>query len=383
MKIGIVTEYYHPYSVAEAIRMRAFYDVLERAGHDVHVHASTEAVEGYQVHTHFFGPIVKQTGVAKRLFWELLIGLEMFFRLAFKRYDLVIITSPPFFMSILATWIVRLKGTPYIYDVRDPYPNVYFALGLLSAKGFPGYILRKLEESAYKGAIKITVASAQMAEDIKNRVGDPEKVKVLLNGYSAQYFVPNSEKNKVFTVVFHGNLGRFQDPELILRLASACEEDGHPIRFQVIGDGANDQCFRSKLPGNVTYLGRLPHDELAKIVAKAHVGLSFRTDDPISRMVFPVKIFEYLGAGLPILVTPKSEGGTFVEKHEIGFQFEVNEFEQLYQKLLALYYDQSILARLKTNTLRLRKLHSREENAKILLDAIDKHFYKGLVEATQ
>ena len=328
-RIAIVSEYFHPHSVADAIRMKVFYQVLDSAGYEVHCHCCTKPVENYRIHPTYFGPIPKQTGPLGRLVKELLNGLEMMVRLLIGKYDLLVITSPPFFMSVMAVAAARLKGVDYIYDVRDPYPGVFFAYGLIDAEGRMGRWLHRLECWIYEKAVAVTVASESMAENIRKRVRDPEKILVLLNGYSRMLFEARNEKEPVadtFTVVFHGNLGRFQDPEMILRLAKACQNDGHDIRFEVIGDGARDDCFREHGLDNLVYLGRRPHEEIAGLLAKSDLGVSFRTEDEISKVVFPVKIFEYLGAGLPVLVTPISEGGHFVAGHGFGYQFSSERF---------------------------------------------------------
>ena len=45
-----------------------------------------------------------------------------------------------------------------------------------------------------------------------------------------------------------------------------------------------------------------------------------RTDGGIGKTAFPVKVFEYIGAGLPVIVTPVSEAGGVVEGEKIGLQ---------------------------------------------------------------
>src|SRR5690606_39852460 len=54
-----------------------------------------------------------------RLIAELMLGMEMFIRILFCRYDAIVITSPPFFAALFGTLASRLGGIPYVFDVRD------------------------------------------------------------------------------------------------------------------------------------------------------------------------------------------------------------------------------------------------------------------------
>ena len=115
-------------------------------------------------------------------------------------------------------------------------------------------------------------------------------------------FFPKNPKDKFekFTLIFHGNLARMQNIDLLIKIARSCPED---VDVLVAGFGPGEKKIRREK--RIKFLGRLSYEKIPEIVTKSHVGLSFRNKGLVNEMSFPVKIFEYIGAGLPVISTPK------------------------------------------------------------------------------
>ncbi|MCX7978771.1 MAG: glycosyltransferase [Bdellovibrionaceae bacterium] len=250
-----------------------------------------------------------------RLIFEFLGGVELFLRVFFApRGRRFIFSLPPFFTVLLGATAAVLSLRKFSLDIRDLYPQVLSALGLLKENGRVFGFLQSWINWLYRRASTVVAATEGLRKEIL--ASEPNVcVQLIMNGFDAGLFypVPLGEKNLRFTAVFHGNLGRFQRVDLVVELARLCPE----IDFLVIGDGPAAKYLRDA-PTNLRYLGPMSIEELAPHVRRCHVGLSFRTEDRISTDAFPVKVFEYLGAGLPIIVTPPSEAGEFVEREKVG-----------------------------------------------------------------
>jgi glycosyltransferase involved in cell wall biosynthesis len=99
-----------------------------------------------------------------------------------------------------------------------------------------------------------------------------------------------------------------------------------------------------------------------------------RKNDEISKDAFPVKIWEYLGLGIPSIVTPRCEAGDFLEANECGFQLESGHTRELVDKILELKEDSAKLARLEKNCRGIRTSYTREklgtDAAKFILDSV-------------
>ncbi len=77
------------------------------------------------------------------------------------------------------------------------------------------------------------------------------------------------------------------------------------------------------LPGNVAWLGLKSHDEVLKMYRFAKLGALLLYPTPNHRCALPVKLFEYFGAGLPVISSDFPEYRELVE----GCGTQVNPYD--------------------------------------------------------
>lgn len=302
------TPYYLPDNNAAAVRNFWFVKTLREDGHEV------KLVTGKDLAF----KLPKNTDSAiKRLLMEQMAGIALALKIIFSKNDLYFLSSPPFFTVLVASLACRLLGKKYILDIRDLYPEVFVNLGLLPKESTAYKYILRFTQIMYNGAQTIITVTEGLENKI--RAHSPEaKIHRIYNGYDSELFKPSSEKFDKYTVVFHGNLGKFQRIDLLVDVAREMEETHPEIQFKVIGYGPGAELFKSP-PPNLEYLGPMKYEEIAKYIAKCHMGISLRTDDEISREAFPVKVFEYIGVGIPVVITPEGEAAKFVEQSGFGF----------------------------------------------------------------
>lgn len=81
---------------------------------------------------------------------------------------------------------------------------------------------------------------------------------------------------------------------------------GMNFSFLLYGDGTewqDLQTFASQSQGKIKVYKPVPHNKVPEILALAHVGVLPFPDEDKFRVSSPIKLFEYMGAGLPILAT--------------------------------------------------------------------------------
>jgi len=340
MDIAVVSERFYPDSVAVAIRMRHVVRALsELPAARVTLYTGSRRVQpdGFRLVRTLCPPVPSEWPLPLRFVAELLLGIELALRVLAARRRAWVVTSPPFIAAGCCCMACWLRGVPYALDVRDGYPQVYFVAGLVRPGSLLGRLLSRVESALYRRAALLSMATEGLAAQARTRSVDPAKVVLLTNGFDEELFTVGRTKYEQFTAVFHGNLGRFQRPDLIVSLARRCAEAGLPIRFLVVGWGSSAEVLRDHAPPNLEFREQVDYRQIPDIIGRAHVGLSFRTDDAVSRDSFPVKVYEYLGVGVPVLVTPLSEGGRFVAQHGIGAQFSPEDEAGIFACLRRLY----------------------------------------------
>lgn len=358
-QITFVTEYYYPVSNAPATRFKPLVDALKR---HFAVHLMTSAKSrscGESTATFNRIPFPENThSTFVRLALEVMYALETFVRLLFTRSQLYYITSPSYFNCMAAFFFCRLMGKAYIVDIRDDYPRVFFDNGLIREHSRVGRFLVSLERKLYKHAFMVIAATEGLRKNIK-ALHDRD-VYLLRNGFSEKLFGYTDEKYSPFTLVFHGNLSVYQGIDTIIKLADELERTTEDVQIVVVGKGSEAEKLSQKKSNVLRYLGPKQHHEISPIIQKAHVGLSFRKSGKISEDAFPVRAYEYIGSCLPVLVTPVSEAGYYVQSNQIGFQFREDGIKEIVDAILKLKNDHGLYQKMIRNLEARRLDFSRE-----------------------
>ena len=364
IKIAVVTDRFFTSNHASVIRIKSIVKAIENTNKiDVKIFSTKEGYnkETYASSITFTPPPSNKNCLVLRLLTEIMLGIELFFRLSITKHDLILVTSPPYLMTLFCVAMARIKRVPYVVDIRDLYPDVYFSAGVLSEENVIGVLLRNFEIKLYSKAFIVTTATKSYVEHIRNSITMDHSVLLLRNGYSKNVIKEVENKYNTFTLIYHGNLGKFQDVELLLRLAERFTKSDLGIEILIIGSGSKDHLIKSSDLKNIKFFGHLDMKEVYHIIPRAHLGLSLRTDDKVSRGAFPVKIYEYIAFGIPMIVTPISEAGRFMEKYGIGYQYRPDQENDIYSKIIELRKNISTLKRLSENTHALKDKFSREK----------------------
>lgn len=315
MKILYFTPYFSPQSEAAATRAYWFYKILDEAGHTVSILNATKFK---------LRPASNKDRAIIRLLKENLTGIELFFRIIASRNDVIILSSPPFFSVLWGAFGAIASGQKYILDVRDLYPEIFFELNMIKENSVFGWLAKEFTKFLYRRACSIMTVTQGLCREIEKYKGKTPHL--VMNGYDPDIFFPGRPEEKFgrFTLVFHGILGRVQNIDTLLKLAKELEPDD--LDIIVAGDGPKSQEIINENRTNIRFLGNLPYSEIPALLRKCHVGLSFRTDDKIGKEAFPVKVFEYIGCGLPVIMSPPGEAGAIVQENSLGLEFENADF---------------------------------------------------------
>lgn len=325
MKVLYFTPFYPPQGEAAATRAYWFVKVLKEAGHTVSVLNASDFS---------FRVASNKDRALKRLIRENLTGIELFFKILTSRHDILVLSSPPFFSVIWGAFAAILSKQKYILDVRDLYPEIFFELGMIKKESTFGIFAQKITRFMYKRAQGVMTVTQGLCNEIEEY--QVIKPSLVMNGYDSDLFFPGSLKEKFekFTLVFHGTLGKVQNINTLLKLAKELEDEN--IDIVIAGEGPKAQEIVEANMKNIRFLGNIPYSEIPSLLRKCHLGLSFRTDDKIGKEAFPVKVFEYVGCGIPVILAPKGEAGSMIEGLQLGLEFDNSQIWEMKKAILEL-----------------------------------------------
>lgn len=383
MDIKIVTAHYLPTTNAASIRLNSFVENWKnKANVNISILTSknNKSNKNSEVKETFISLADNDSRFIVRLFFEILFSIEVFLRLLFSDDEVYFVSSPPFLLTLSILLVSKIKSKKYILDIRDLYPEVLFNLDIIKKTSLLGRVLLFLEKKVYDNAFLISTVTNGLLEHIKNK-SENQNVYLIRNGYSKRLFYPKKIKSdNRFRIIFHGTMGKFQNIELIVELAKMFKDKNiNDIEFIVIGNGDKSNYLKEKIKKyhlkNIKYLGRKGIKEIPDFINSCDLGISPRIDGIISKTAFPVKVYEYLGCGKPVLVTPVSEVGDFIEENEMGFQTE-NDINKVFELILKLKNNSKLYEKLTQNIKGTADDFERKKIAEDYLKIIKNQFQK-------
>ncbi len=227
-----------------------------------------------------------------------------------KSVDVVWGTSPPIFQGLTAWLLARLKGRPFVFEVRDLWPYFAVEVGVLRN---PVLIRasRALESLLYSRADHVVVNSPGFLPHVKDR--GAQRISLVPNGVDTSMFDPAASGESFrrrhdlqgrFLVVYAGAHGLSND--LIVALQASERVEDRQVQFVFLGDGkekaALQEAAEARGLSNVTFLPPLPKAQMAEALAAADACLAILKPLAAYKTTYPNKVFDYMAAGRPVVL---------------------------------------------------------------------------------
>ena len=217
-------------------------------------------------------------------------------------------SSPPYTCSVIARALKRKTGIPWIAGFRDPWR------GFLSTPKrwwLPDFIDRRFERGTFRDCDRMEVAWTGILKDFHAKYPElpTEKVRHLPNGFDSADF-PSVEimDARCFTVTYTGSMYGKRNPETFLAAVASLVQQGavdsQKIRLQFIGRFGNEvraMFDRSPLASSIVVKEYVPHAESVRQLFQSDALLLIVDDFRGNEEIVPGKVFEYIGAGKPII----------------------------------------------------------------------------------
>lgn len=293
-----------------------------------------------------------------RIFNAARLALLLLIRAVTRRYDVIMIsTSPPVLGGVAAALAARLTGARFIYHCMDIHPEVGRVSGEFSNPVVFRF-LRSLDYWSCRTADPVVVLSRDMATTLKERPGGASLAINILNNFSlpAEQDLPSSLPfdwhPERLTVLFAGNIGRFQGLDMVVE-AMAHLRERDDIEFVLMGEGVAKNALEHKaqsLGVNVRFLGHQPVEIAKAAMRRADLGFVGLTAG-MYRYAYPSKTMTYLEQGCPLLVAvePESELAMEVTKRGYGVCVPPGYPDMLAERLMELADDPDALSAMRAS----------------------------------
>lgn len=240
------------------------------------------------------------------------------------RADVVIGSSPHLFAALAAERLAKKRGVPFVFEVRDLWPESLTALG--QGRGMTYRVLDRIAAGLYRRADRVLVLAGGSATYLREQKGVPaERLVHVPNGVDVSaYSRIERPDRRTMTLVYTGAHGPANGLDTVLQAAEMLA--GRPeIRFLLVGDGPAkpalvEEAARRGLK-NVEFRDPISKTAMPALLAEADAGLMVLREAPLFAFgVSPNKLFDYFGAALPVVCNVPGEVAEMVSSAGAGEQ---------------------------------------------------------------
>ena len=244
-----------------------------------------------------------------------------------RKVDLVWGTTPPIFQGPTAWLLARLKGVPFLLEVRDLWPAFAVAVGVLKNKTLIR-LSEWLERFLYKHADRVMVNSPGYIDHVRTR--GAREVSLIPNGADPAMFDPEDDGaafrqahglEDQFVVLYAGAHGLSNDLNVVLDAATLLK-DKPAIRIVLLGDGKEKPRLQARATelglDKVLFLPPVPKSAMSEALAAADACLAILKPIELYKTTYPNKVFDYMAAGQPVILAIDGVVRQVVEKAQAG-----------------------------------------------------------------
>jgi glycosyltransferase involved in cell wall biosynthesis len=275
--------------------------------------------------------------------------------LRMPRPDVILGSSTPLTAAAVAGTVARLRGRPWIFEVRDLWPAFPIQMGAVPDSGLHG-LLRGGEAALYRSAAHVVTLSPDMEQHV--RVRAPE-ASVTTQAYGAglryldevgdaarEHMSERLSLNRPHLVLYAGTFGRANAIPTLLDAARRLTDARSDVLVAFAGRGHHaPQVERAAQQHDaIRRLSPLPYPETLALFERADLSLVSFLDRPVLAANAPGKFFDSLAAGTPVVVTNPGWTKRFVERHACGWFVPPESPEALAAQIRSVLASPDVLA---------------------------------------
>ncbi|HLV88185.1 MAG TPA: glycosyltransferase family 4 protein [Candidatus Sulfotelmatobacter sp.] len=308
--------------------------------------------------------------------------------LALPRPDIVIATSPQLLVGLVGWWIAFTRQIPFIFEVRDLWPESLTAVGMGNEDSILHQSLKGIAGFLYERADRIVVVTPAFREHLVQRWRVArERIAVVENGVESDLFSPQPETanhsfrrelgmEDKFLICYVGTMGMAHGLETLLDAAGSLARIHPEVQFMLVGEGAEKSRIqglaRSRNLENVRFLDQQPRERIPAFISASDACLVLLKKTDVFKTVIPTKMLEFMSCARPLILGVDGQARQIVEAADAGVVIEPENSEQLARAIAHLAENRDVGAALGANGRSYVLEHfSRKKTAEKYLQVLD------------
>ena len=375
MKILYVSQYFPPEMGAPAARAAELSRHWARMGHDVTVltgfpnHPTgvvpeewrsrlrqllyKETVDGVRVVRTWLWPLPNRKAHERIRNYASFCVSSAISGLDLAKPDVVIGTSPQLLVALSAWWLAWWKRVPFVFEVRDLWPESLAAVGAGEEGTALHRVLGAIAGFLYRRADRIVVVTPAFKDHLIRHWHVPDaKIAIVENGVETDLFRPDPAATETrknlkledrFLICYIGTMGMAHGLETLIAAAEQLQKSLPKAMFLLIGEGAEKQRIvelaAARGLSNVRFMGQQPREEIPAYISASDACLVMLKKTELFKTVIPTKLLEYMACERPVIVAVDGQARQLVEEARAGIFVEPEDSGALVNAILALSAD--------------------------------------------
>jgi len=400
MKILYVSQYFPPEMGAPGARAAELSRHWVRAGHEVTVltgfpnHPTgvvppeyrgklrrlvmRERIDGVSVVRTWLLPFPNRKAYERMLNYSSFCVSAAITGLFVPRPEVVIATSPQLLVGLAGWWLARAKRAPFVFEVRDLWPESLAAVGMGDPNSFLHRLLGRIAGFLYRHCDHVVVVTAAFKDHlIKHWRIPPAKISIVENGVETGLFSPGDSDQGLrrelgaegkFVACYIGTMGMAHGLETMVEAAGRLRDSAPQVLFLLVGEGAEKEHIislaRSRGLTNLRFIDQQPREKIPAYIRASDVCLVLLRKTELFKTVIPTKMLEFMACARPVILGVDGQARKILDEAQAGLFMEPENSAALVQAILRLAADPALRESFGRNGLRHILQHfSRQQTA--------------------
>ena len=308
------------------------------------------------------------------------------------RPDVVIATSPQLLVGLSGWWLARCNGVPFVFEVRDLWPESLAAVGVSSQNSPLHRSLAKIAGFLYRSCDRLVVVTPAFKEYLVEHWRVPEeKIFVVENGVETSLFsrlAPNLAIRRElgaegkFVASYIGTMGNAHGLETLLEAATLLHQRAPNVLFLLVGEGAEKERIvslaRSRGLTNVRFVGQQAREKIPAYITASDACLVLLKKSELFKTVLPTKMLEFMSCARPVILGVDGHARKVLKQANAGIFITPEDPAALANAVMQLANDPALRESLGRNGRQhVLQCFSRQHTAKEYLDLLQNLLERG------
>jgi colanic acid biosynthesis glycosyl transferase WcaI len=264
--------------------------------------------------------------------------------------DVLIATSPQLLVGLSGWWLARTKRVPFVFEVRDLWPESLAAVGIGNPHSILNRSLGSVAGFLYKRSEHIVVVTPAFQEHlIQNWRVPPGKISVVENGVESDLFSPKVNDADLrrelgaegkFVVGYIGTMGMAHGLETLVQAATELQRTAPDVLFLMVGEGSDKERVinraRSQGLTNMRFVGQQPRERVPEFISVSDACLVLLKKAELFKTVTPTKMLEFMSCARPVILGVDGQARKIMDQAGAGVYVEPENVAALVQVITRL-----------------------------------------------